>query len=291
MLPLELWLSLAGLPVAFFLEPDLALSPRLRRFALPPAGEPAARISVRLWRRDPPAPAAAPCGRDLLLEYFRDDGGLLAVAPGRLGPVMLTRCDAACRDITAFLNTAAYPGVFRTLDKVLQLMPLRQLLLSRGALLLHASMVNFRGAGILFSAASGVGKSTQARLWAAHAGAALCCNDRAVLRVVGGAWQAFGYPNDGSDPVSGPESAGPVSALVLLAQGPENRAAPVSPRAALRPLAEQTVMDAWNPDFRTGATLLLAGLLSACPVYRLACRPDAGAVTCLMDQLRKDGVL
>ena len=57
-----------------------------------------------------------------------------------------------------------------------------------------ASFIRWQGRGILFSAPSGTGKSTQANLWVQHQGAEVINGDRAALRQVGGRWQAFGLP-------------------------------------------------------------------------------------------------
>lgn len=65
---------------------------------------------------------------------------------------------------------------------ICDLLGLERLLLSRQGLLLHASFIRWQDRGILFSAPSGTGKSTQADLWVRHRGAEVINGDRAALR-------------------------------------------------------------------------------------------------------------
>ena len=59
------------------------------------------------------------------------------------------------------------------------LLGLETLLLKYDGLLLHSSFIRWRGEGILFSAPSGTGKSTQADLWVKYEDAEILNGDRA----------------------------------------------------------------------------------------------------------------
>src|SRR5699024_19054 len=80
---------------------------------------------------------------------------------------------------------------------ICDLLGLERLLLSRQGLLLHASFIRWQARGILFSAPSGTGKSTQADLWVRHRGAEVINGDRAALRRSAGRWRAYGLPYAG----------------------------------------------------------------------------------------------
>ena len=53
-------------------------------------------------------------------------------------------------------------------------------------LLLHASLIDYGGSGILFVGNSGVGKTTQAELWQQHLGAEILNGDKALVRLLDG---------------------------------------------------------------------------------------------------------
>ena len=67
-----------------------------------------------------------------------------------------------------------------------------------GGLILHCAYINHRGKGILFSAPSGVGKSTQAALWEKYRGSEIVNGDRTLLRKKEGKWLACAWPVCGS---------------------------------------------------------------------------------------------
>ena len=147
-----------------------------------------------------PLPAEPLAGKDLLLYYYRTQEGLVCQSMGRFGPVSSV-CWAPGRRRFAFdVNERDYPHIFETVEKVLQLFPVRRVLLERQAVLLHASQAVLNGRGILFTAPSGTGKTTQARLWRDTLGADIVCNDRVILRRHAEGWRSYGFPVDGDEP-------------------------------------------------------------------------------------------
>ena len=77
---------------------------------------------------------------------------------------------------------------------LLTALDLPHLLTNHGGFLLHASVIEYEGGAILFTAPSETGKSTQAQLWCDHAGAALVNGDRAAVRIMDGQVLACGTP-------------------------------------------------------------------------------------------------
>ncbi|MCD7736456.1 MAG: bacterial transcriptional activator domain-containing protein [Lachnospiraceae bacterium] len=253
-------------------------------------GVPTVPVQVIPVDKLPPV-AGELCGEDGIFRYYRKGGQFYQLAiPGAEGSVSLTAYPADFSKITLYINEGAFPGVVRTADKVLQLLPMKQLLAHHGAFLLHSSRIAVNGRAILFTAPSQTGKTTQARLWRQYAGAEIAGNDRTLLRMAGGEIITSGYPVDGSSPVySGVELS--LGAIAVLRQGPEDRAERLPAAAALGRLMEQTALDAWNGEERTQAQRFWLDLLKRCPVYRLTCRPDEGAVQCLKNQLERDEVI
>ena len=163
-------------------------------------------------------------------------------------------------------------------------------LLQRGAPVLHASCIEYRGRAILFTAPSGTGKSTQADLWAAHTGAEIINGDRVLLRKRNERWHAFGYPCCGSSDICLNRTA-PLAAIVVLAQGPENRVEQIPPGERVRTLFAGIEHYLWDQDETEQSLSLAQSLAMDVPVLRLTCRPDADAVRVLHDHLEQEALL
>ena len=97
---------------------------------------------------------------------------------------------------------------------------LPQLLLPFRTLVFHASYIGCAGGGILFTAPSGTGKSTQAELWRVHRGARVHNGDKAgvTLRETP---MAHGVPFSGTSKICENVSL-PLRVVVVLSQAPEN---------------------------------------------------------------------
>lgn len=154
---------------------------------------------------------------------------------------------------------------------------LEEWFLKRHAFFLHASLVRWKGRGILFSAPSGMGKSTQADLWKKYENAEILNGDRALICAAAGDIIGYGSPLAGSSQIYKDESA-PLSAIFLLEQGKENLLENISAGKAFAKLYSQILSNPWEEAFLTNLTEELLLILRRIPVYRLQCRPDRGAV-------------
>lgn len=233
-----------------------------------------------------PRPTEPMIGEDLLMEYYQADGRALCLTKGGQGKY-LSCCvsDSAYRDLTCYVDFPSGSAV-DTIGNLLRMIPLMRILLQHRVLFFHASQIAVGGTGILFSAPSQTGKTTQARLWERHRGARILCNDRTLTNGV----QTYGFPVDGSAPVISGEICA-LGAITVLEQAPENTVRRLRSREILLRLMPQLVIDTWDPESRAMAVELLLELSSRVPVYLLRCTPDEGAVSCLEQQLRKDGVI
>lgn len=175
-------------------------------------------------------------------------------------------------------------------QNILNLLGLETFLQMHDALLLHASFINVRGHGILFTAPSGTGKSTQADLWKEFEGADILNGDRAALRRSGERWMAWGLPYAGTSGIYRNESA-PITALVVLRQAKENRIHKLSPAEALRFIYPELSIHRWDAGFVDKAVNLFLNVTDAVPIYLLECLPDRGAVQLLKNTLAEGGEL
>lgn len=161
-----------------------------------------------------------------------------------------------------------------------ELLGIETLLLEDGGLLLHAALIRWQGTGVVFSAPSGTGKSTQAELWRHCAGAEILNGDRAGLMPRDGGWDSWGLPCAGSSGIYRNERA-PLRAVVVLRQGPENQVTRLRPARAFAALLPEITVHRWDRDFTQRAAESLERLVRQVPAYILECRPDQGAVEAL----------
>lgn len=156
---------------------------------------------------------------------------------------------------------------------------LPHLLLPFRALIFHASYIEYNGRGILFTAPSGTGKSTQAELWRVHRGAQVVNGDKAGVRLEGTP-MVHGVPFSGTSGICENVSL-PLAAVVVLSQAPENSVRRLGPSGAAAALCGNVFVDQAIPEEWQLALNLLLDLVSAVPVYALACTPDVRAVEAL----------
>lgn len=152
-----------------------------------------------------------------------------------------------------------------------------ELLPQYGAVLFHGSALAMDGEGILFTAASGTGKSTHAALWRQVFGSRVVTinDDKPFLRADAAGFTVFGSPWRGKHRL-GANTAAPVKAICVLHRGEENTIRRLTPREALPILMQQT----YRPR-SLGAMLptmqMTERLSREVPVYALTCNMDPQA--------------
>lgn len=159
-------------------------------------------------------------------------------------------------------------------------------MVTRDGLPLHASLVEKDGFGVIFLGPSGMGKSTQAKLWEQYLGADFLIGDRPGLRKIGGKWYGFGMPWDGKDAIHRQVSV-PVRVLIWLEQAKENRITPMNPVQAMSVMLKQAMMPVWDDAAMDGATTLMGELAREVPMYHLRCLPDEAAARLTYDTIYK----
>ena len=163
---------------------------------------------------------------------------------------------------------------------------LPQLLLPFRTLIFHASYIGWNDKGILFTAPSGTGKSTQAELWRRCRGAEVLNGDKAGVRL-DGVPTAHGVPFSGTSGICHNVSL-PLRAVVVLSQAPENTIRRLPPSQAVAALCPNVFADSAVGEEWTTALHLLLDLAASVPVYALACTPDERAVAALEQALARD---
>lgn len=169
-----------------------------------------------------------------------------------------------------------HQSVYSEACELTPMLALERIFACRNRLILHSAVVIHRGEAVLFSAPSGVGKSTQAALWEKCFGAEILNGDRCVIEKTETGWVAHGSPYSGSSEICKCSSA-PIKGVFLLRQAPENRIREISLPDAFRECFKQTVINLWNREQVQTITELLAQMTQELPVLRFDCRPDNAA--------------
>ncbi len=159
------------------------------------------------------------------------------------------------------------------------------LLLHFQTLLFHASYIDWNGKGILFTAPSQTGKSTQAELWRRYRGAQVLNGDKAAVRLETPT-MAHSVPFSGTSGICENRSL-PLEAIVVLSQAPENTIRRLSPTEAVTALCPNVFVDQMVAEEWSMAMNLLLDLVATVPVYALACTPDERAVETLEQAMNK----
>lgn len=160
-------------------------------------------------------------------------------------------------------------------------------LLKKGILTMHSSVVEFNGGAILFFAASGTGKSTQAELWERYRGARQLNGDKTGISYQNNVAIAHGLPFSGTSGICA-NFCVPIRGMVLLGQAKENTISRLTGLKALKVVLDNCFGHQAVDGCVERMVDIAGGILANTPIYSLACTPDENAVKCLEEQLRKD---
>ena len=159
-----------------------------------------------------------------------------------------------------------------------------QLMLTENVLLFHASFIEYKGQGIIFSAPSGTGKSTQADLWQKYRNADIINGDKTGIIVEKGGVLASGVPFCGTSGICKNRTV-PLRAIVLLRQSPTNTVQRLTGAPAITELLKNVHLDFCAPDEQRKCVDLLIEIANSVPVLLLSCTPDENAVKALEQEL------
>ena len=150
----------------------------------------------------------------------------------------------------------------------------RELLKFNGSFL-HSSAVVLDGKAYLFSAPSGTGKSTHAEKWCRLFGARYLNDDKPALRLVDGAWMAYGTPWSGKHDLSSNEGV-PIGGVAVLSRGDENAITRMQPAQAMPWIMSQTTFRLGRQDMEKQLELMDSFLRNV-PIWQLRCRNEDAA--------------
>lgn len=160
-----------------------------------------------------------------------------------------------------------------------------QWMVTRNTLLLHGSVIAVDGAAYLFTAKSGTGKSTHARLWRElFQERAIMVNDDKPLLIVGEEKvMACGTPWNGKHHL-GTNISLPLQGIAILNRGEENTIEPADEREAFAMLIQQAFRPE-DPVLMARTMELLDRIRRCVPVWNLHCNMELSAARVAHDAM------
>jgi len=154
-----------------------------------------------------------------------------------------------------------------------------------GVMLVHSSALIYDGGAYLFSADSGVGKSTHTKLWLKAFGdkVHIMNDDKPVVRLYDDHAQAFGTPFDGGSGIALNESY-PLKAIIFVERGEENSVRVPENKEIIQKLYFQTARMV-NRETAEKMLLNFEKLLTLSKFYVLTCNMDISAAYIVFENI------
>lgn len=148
---------------------------------------------------------------------------------------------------------------------------------TRYGLMMHASLIDFEGKGILFVGPSGIGKTTQAELWMQYRNAVIINGDMALIREKERAFDGYGCPWHGSSPYCENRQV-PLYGIIVLEQAKENVIERLEGAVLIERMMKNIFLPQWYEEGVEAAMETVDHLLSDIPAFLMKCRPEEEAV-------------
>lgn len=144
-------------------------------------------------------------------------------------------------------------------------------------IMIHGSVINLNGQGIVFLGKSGTGKSTHSRLWLSHIPeTSLLNDDNPAIRIKEDGVLIYGTPWSGKTPCYKNESI-VLKAFVRLQQAPENKFDLMPGIKGFIAVLPSCTAIRWNKDLFAEMNTTLEKVISKVQVGFLKCLPDQAA--------------
>lgn len=278
---IEYRFQFAELIVQISSEHQLEIEEHIKKFVYDGNRETDVYVQVICEWNDDCLPKCKFVGEDDINGFYKeDDISYCTMRGGTAGVISSTRYDEKCRAFQCAVNVEKFPNLPGTVGMVMRMLPMKEIFVQHGILFFHASQILYRENGIMFTAPSGTGKTTQAKLWEKYRNAEIICNDRTLVRKIEGEWYAYGYPIDGSEAVRSSKVT-KLGCIVVLEQARNNLVKTVGVAKAATSLMSQLVLDVWNVNEKIRAMELILSLVEEYPIYLFKCTKDEEAIETL----------
>ncbi len=146
-----------------------------------------------------------------------------------------------------------------------------------GDILIHASGINHKGHGYLFSGISGRGKSTIAKLWE-DAGAKVIHDDRLIIRNSEKGYRMYNTPVYNNDT----PRMSPLNKIFLIEHGMKNRLIPIKGAMAVSSIMTNCIQHNWGHDIIEKLLGSVSEMCTTIPVARLFFKPEPVVINLIL---------
>ncbi len=158
-------------------------------------------------------------------------------------------------------------------------------LLDFGGMMLHASAVGLEKRAYLFSANSGVGKSTHTAYWTElYKNAVIINDDKPALRFVDGELYVYGTPFSGKHNKS-VNSRFLLGGICFLTRGSENEIESITPAEALQYILKQSI-SSYHADRVAKKLQIMDKVLANAKLYKMKCINDISAAKVSYEKMK-----
>ncbi len=162
-----------------------------------------------------------------------------------------------------------------------------ELLMRHKRFMLHASFIQTKYGGLVFSGPSGIGKSTQADLWKKYKNAEIINGDRTILKQQDSYWIGFGSPYAGSSQYFVNKSC-KIVAIIFLEKGRENKLEKIPMIDSFKKIYSQMLINVWDLKYIEVLSEGIEKMVKNIAVYKYTCTPDKDSVEYLDKFLDKE---
>ena len=158
------------------------------------------------------------------------------------------------------------------------------ILMREEKMMLHASCVNTPYGGLVFSGPSGIGKSTQAKLWCECEGAALINGDKTILAKTEDGWSGYGSPYAGSSGCYVNTDC-QIRAVLFLKQAEACEIRRLNTAEAFKRIYTGLTVNHWDAAYVERVSAMALHMAMELPVYEYFCTPNQQAVEYLKETI------
>ena len=144
-------------------------------------------------------------------------------------------------------------------------------------LIIHASALVWEGKGLMFTAPSGTGKSTQAEFWRKQKNATILNDDSPVVRFMNDQAIVFGTPWSGSKTIHRNADA-PLTGIVVLEQSKTTSTRRLTVSEAIPLLLPRCLLPYHDTALMDMAGVILEKITKVVPIFYLKCSLDEETV-------------